>query len=292
MVNRFSNKNFGLRIMRLIVLTGLSLSLTRCSNVFTPMANKNSDEALYEDAVNALNDLDYDTSIQKFQALSVGFAARVEVRENYAGALAGKCGLSFSTFYSQISEATWGATPFFQVLMNMWTDKAVSPSFCKLAEEQIKLIWASATQTTSQQLFMVILSMGKMGAYIRSKADIDGASSRGDGATDVAFDACTDQDDANHLTDDEMREVITGFSLMLLNIAAFASGFGLGDTVDDINTACGVLVPNPCATTDAASVTDGMIESMRDLIATSSTNPTAPFGVGNCAIAAVPLCCP
>lgn len=289
------------RIRRFLSLILVAMSVVNCSNIFEPMSAKNSNDAYYEAGSKALDQSDFDTAISNFSKLTSGYLdSSPAIRRKYAGALAGKCGLVFATFYSSISGTNFGTTPLFKGLMNQFTQKAVSPSYCALAEAQMKAIWAVSTPTAGEQLFMVMLSMAKMGAYLRNKADHDSDDDLGDGTTDGTFDGCANTDDADHLTDAEVKEIITGFSLMLQNITAFSATLGLGDTVDDLTAVCAAIPDSPCSTSEVANVTDEMVASMRDLLATNENYTTAngaladiPYGVGSCAAATpLPGCCP
>lgn len=289
------------RLRRFFTLVVVAVTMINCSNIFEPMSPKDTNDAYYETASKALDDSDFDLAIANFSKLTSGYLdTKAEIRQRYAGALAGKCGLVFSTFYNSISTTDFGTTPIFKAFMNQFTQKTVYPSYCTQAEAQIKAIWATRTATAGQQLFMAILSMAKIGAYLRNKADHDSTGDLGDGTTDGTFDGCAATDDEDHLTDDEMKEVITGFSLMLLNITAFSASLGLGSTIDDLNAACGAIPDSPCAVTEAANVTAPMIDSMRDLLQTNENYTTAngaavevPYGIGACLPAtALPLCCP
>lgn len=288
---------------RVLSLFVVAVSMVNCSNIYEPMSSKTTDAAYYEDAVKALDKQDWDTALTKFGKLSSGFLdSTPSVRENYAGALAGKCGFRFATFYNSISSTNFGTTPLFKVFMNQFTQVTIYPTYCTLAEAQIKAIWASNTATAGEQLFMVLLSMAKMGAYLRAKADNDGIGNLGDGTTDAAYNGCTNTNDTHHLTDAEVTEIITGFSLMLLNIAAFAATLGLQGTVTNLTAACALLPSNPCAVTSASGVTGAMISDMRSLLNTNANYTSAngaavdvPFGVGTCNPATKPLvinCCP
>lgn len=285
------NRLLSITICGAVVLAG-------CSNVYEPLARKTTDEAKYEDAMKALNNLDYSGAITKFQSMSTSFLDQVEVRENYAAALAGKCGMNFADFVTFLSTADFSTTPFFKALMNQFTDKAIDPASCTEAETQIKTIWATNTATASEQFFMVMLSMAKMGAYLRNKADVknnsDGSASLGDGTPDTTFNICTDS--AANLTNAEVKEVVTGFSLMLLNITGFIGSFSAGTSgaITAINTACGLMgADSPCSTTDAANVTTAMVDAMRDLLATNQAYTAAPLGIGSCVLpTAITSCCP
>lgn len=287
------------RLMKKRILSfvlALSMGLSGCSNLFESFAVKDSDAANYEEATKALNDGNFDLSLEKFALLSEGYLSNPDVKKYYAGALAGKCGMNFTEMLNSLS-ADISTTPIFLFLMNIFDGKAVSPAHCTAAEAQIKLIWAQRTATQGEQLFMVLLSMAKMGAYLRSKADRDGAGNLGDGSTDGSFNGCANVDDDDHLTDEEITEIVTGFSLMLLNITAFSAS--LSGSVDGAVTAINAICSAPgvdattCSTTEAANVTASQILTMRDILDTSTTFLLAPFGIGTCSTPTnLEDCCP
>ncbi|PWU21590.1 MAG: hypothetical protein C5B49_02385 [Bdellovibrio sp.] len=271
----------------------LALLLVDCSNIFAPLSNKNTDDALYEDAKKAIDRKDYDTALADFAKLSPARLADRTVADDYAGALAGKCGMDFATMYDVISTTNFGGAPFFKILMNLFTGVPVAPTFCTQAEAQMKANWAINPATTGEQLFMVLLSMSKIGAYLRNKADHDGTGNLGDGSTDATFTSCGNVNDTSHLTDAEVAEVVTGFSLLLLNIGSFAGSLGLSSTVTNMNALCNLLPAGSCATTDATTVSATMITDFRDLLATTTGQSQAPVGIGTCVDPTpILLCCP
>lgn len=261
----------------------LALLATGCSNPLEGLARKDTDEALYEDALKLLDKQDYLGSIEKFEAMSDGFASRTKVREHWAGALAGQCGLNFINYFTQLGDVDFGANPFFKALMDAWTDTDVSPSHCRRAENKIKEIWEGELRTGSQQLFMAILSMAKIGTYLRTKADTDK-----DGAVDAGFTSCTAANDDDHLTNTEVAEIVSGFSLFLLNIVGFGSSLSnsLEDLLDDLDFVCQALDPSPCDVFAAESVDADMITLFRKIL------DTADVGVGSCIDPSGALCCP
>ncbi|GIL18455.1 MAG: hypothetical protein BroJett040_22060 [Oligoflexia bacterium] len=282
------------------------------------MSNKETDQARYEDALKAKNNSDWDTAITKFQALSSDFLNQEAVLEQYAGALAGKCGLNFITYTNSLGSSTIdSSTPFFKYLMNAFTGKAVSPAHCTTAEMVMKQIKTmTGTWTTNQTFFVLILSMVKMGTYIRNKADVDGTGNLGDGNPDATINLCRDAEagDATtaYLTDTEIKEIITGFALMLQNFAAFSANLGgAGDALATISATCGPpLNLTFCSKTDAAGVDATDVKGMRSILSlaynaaglsavgigsttvTAATNPNGNNGVyWGCTPASL-LCCP
>lgn len=278
----------------LSIFLSLAVVLSGCSNLFEKMAVKDSDAALYEDATKALNAGNYDLSLEKFGQLSSGYLASPEVKKYYAGALAGKCGMNFTELLNSLGSVDISTMGIFQYFMNLFTGKVISPAHCTLAEAQMKELWTIRSRTQGEQLFMVLLSMAKMGTYLRNKADKDGPNNLGDGAMDGSFNECSNVNDDDHLTDEEVTEVITGFSQMLLNITSFSASLSgsVDSSVSAINALCGLSTPNPCSTTEASEVTPVMIEQMRDFIA-AGASWTPMIGIGSCAGLGDPgACCP
>lgn len=273
-----------------IAIVAMIVFLSACANVFEPASNKTSDEALYEDAVKLLDDGNYDGALAKFSGLSASFAKKTAVRQNWAGAFAGRCGLNFVQYLTSLGQDITGTPTFFQFLASAFDGVAVHPEACTQAEAKIKEIWAADAPTASQQLFMAILSLAKMGAIVRSVTDNNENGGLGNGTTDAEFDACNNASstDPDQINDAQVVELVTGLSLFLQNIAGFSAQ--LSGDVDDLKialeTGCSAMTPNPCATTEASGVTTAMIESTRRIL----DHPL--IGVGVCAQLDPNNCCP
>lgn len=280
----------------LSIVLCFAVVVSGCSNLFEKMAVKDTDAALYEDATKALNAGNYDLSLEKFDQLSSGYLSNPDVKKYYAGALAGKCGMNFTELLNSLGSVDVSSMGIFQYFMNLFTGREISPEHCTLAETQMKEIWAVRSRTQGEQLFMVLLSMAKMGTYLRNKADKDGASNLGDGSTDGSFNECSNVDDDDHLTDAEVTEIITGFSQLLLNITSFSASLSgsVDSSVAAINALCNspFVDPATCTTTEAANVTPAMVLQMRDLIA-AGAGYVPPIGIGACATPSdLEDCCP
>ncbi len=273
-------------------LLAASLAMTGCSNIFEDASNKNSDEALLEDARKSINDQDYDTALAKFDAMSADFKTGTDIIEMWAGAYAGKCGLDFISYFGSLGTTTMGTNTIFKFLMSAWSQKVISPSHCTLAQQKLEEISANAAErTNSQNLFMAILGMVKIGVYLREYADKDGTGNLGDGTPDAAVNVCTNN--SSNLPDAALDEVITGMGLLTNNLAYLTAALAAGDittALDTLNTACG-LSPGTCGKTDPSTITNGDRDSFRDLLSTSQTNATAPVGIGSCTDAGVTPCC-
>jgi hypothetical protein len=272
----------------------VSLASTGCSNIYTQASNQGGDDVLFEEALKSADNLDYATALSYYGRMSATYLIRETVRKKYASALAGRCGMNFANLYTGVANVNLTGTTIFSYMRSTMQGVAVLPDYCTQAEAQIKAIWSYRAATTNEKLFVFLLSFAKVGAYLRNKSDNDGTGNLGDGSTDAAFNGCTNTNDSTHLTDAEIKEVITGFSLMLLNFTDFAATFAsIGGNVTSINAVCAALTPNPCVITDAANVTAPMVDQFRDLLATNSAYVLAPMGIGSCAPATLlGSCCP
>lgn len=255
-------------LLNLFFMVAAGFSLSSCGgNFFQLTAKKDTSEAIYQDARSALNNLDYDTAISKITELQTKdstFYLRCEKvdgikicpREDLAGAYASKCGLNFVNFVSSLTSSSGSPFLFF---MQKFKTIAVSPSNCYEAQKVIESFSASSTGRTSEQnLFMAILGMAKMGTYLREVADIDQ-----DGSTDATFDSC----DSAKISDNSLRQVISGMGLVIDNLAAVSavlsgSSSALTD-LDTIKTTCGsaCIITDPNSSSYNSTVVRNLLKS-------------------------------
>jgi hypothetical protein len=249
--------------------------LNSCSNPYSEYSNRSTDEARYEEALKAYNSGQWDTAIAKFQSLSPSFLNAREVRFNYAKALAGKCGYDFITFVETVSSTNFSGPTVFEAFLSMWGNRSIIPSFCTLAEAQVKIIWSqlnsTADRSISEKFFMALLSLAKMGMYLRVKADVDANGGLGNGLTDPGVDACTPASPPTQLlrfSDDEIKEVITGLALFIANLSA------IGGAISNLSSLTGALGPicgpplnaSFCNKTNAQDVTSSEVTDFRKVL--------------------------
>lgn len=202
----------------------LAATLLSCggSNYFEETSKKDSDEALYEEALKLIDRSKYTEAISKIEETSVGFRTQRKVVRSLAGAYAGRCGLNFLTFVEGIGG---GGTPF-SLFKNGFTSSTVVPTDCQHAQDIIedafgetaalRIARLGSSEGNSVNMFMAVLGMSKIGSTLRSRADADQ-----DGAVDAGFDSC----DPTKLNDDATKQVGTGFALMIDNFTVIASSF-------------------------------------------------------------------
>lgn len=265
---------------------------TGCSNIYEGLANKTSDEAIYQDVQTLMDDQDWDTALTKLASLSSSYASKTEVRETWAGVLAGKCGLNFINYFQTLGSVDLSGTTLFKYFMNAFTGSIVSPESCTQAQAKMEEISTDPTARTSgQNLFMAVLGMVKMGVYLRSYLDQNGTDNLGDGSVDGTKNVCTN--DASNLPDAALDEIITGFGLLTTNLTTITGVISSGSastSLSSLNTVC-TAVSGVCNKTSTSSISASDRNNFRDLLNTSSANTTAPVGVGACANATVTPCC-
>ncbi|MCS6839025.1 MAG: hypothetical protein NZ480_09300 [Bdellovibrionaceae bacterium] len=279
-----------------ICIVVYTLLHTSCSeNPIKKFSNASTNEAIYEDAMKLYNNGQFTESIQKFAQLSPQFLNQREVRFNYAKALAGKCGYTFIDFISAVSSANFGGSnTFFQTLLSLWGNKHVLPTFCTQAEAQVKIIWSQlnspSERTTSEKFFMALISLAKMGMYMRVKFDIAENSGLGNGVVDTGVNSCTNSPNPLFFSDAEIKEIITGFALFVENLTAIGTALANLSSITGLtNGLCSYPGVTFCSVTDAANVTSAQVTQLRKLLRSSSTGLD---GVSCVPIIPPDNCCP
>lgn len=268
-----------------LLVLGSIFSVGCGGNFFQLTAKKDTSEAIYQDARDALNDLDYDTAISKIvelQGKDSTFYLRCEKvdgikicpREDLAGAYASKCGLNFVTFVSSLTSSTGSPFLFF---MQKFKSVSVVPASCYEAQKVIETFGATpGARTSEQNLFMAVLGMAKMGTYLRDAADVNQ-----DGDADGTYSSCN----SSSISADYLRQVISGMGLVIDNIAAVSavvSGNSSALTdLETIRTSCG----SACAITDPNS--SSFDETVTRRLLRSSDNGIEPSS--GCTLI---TCCP
>jgi hypothetical protein len=178
-----------LTIFQILIITAGVLSCTG-SNLYKDLAsNKSSDEALYEDAQKLIDSGDYTSAIAKILATTTDFQAEARVKESLGGAYAARCGMEFIPF---VTNLTGGASSsFFSLAMNGFVGvDTANYADCASAETIVESIGAIGARTQSENLFLLVLEMAKIGNKVRGVADVL-PTAVGDGTVDAAFNCKT-----------------------------------------------------------------------------------------------------
>lgn len=271
-------------VSKILVVIMAIFSLSSCggTNLFQAASGKNSDEALLISAQQKINSGDYDDALEYLDQITSGFRQDPAVIQAIVGANLGKCGgLTFLELFENMGTAAAGSP--MMMFMNMFQLQTVSPVHCYNAQIALESKYGtnSSARTTDINLYMAVLGIAKMGTYLRNIADADQ-----DGATDATFtDACTNSN-AN-ITDSEVRQVGSGFGMLLDNLSSLIAATGGTSTLtdlDNIKTACGAS----CIITDpsAGSWNAASINTIRDILDHQDT------GISTCADPTFVTCCP
>lgn len=261
------------------------------SNLYTPYASTTSDEARIYAAKQFLDEREYRLAITEIEATSAGTRAERANKILLASAYAGECGMEFFTFFEGLSSADFGSGSIFAIVFSSFTAVPVLPASCVAAEQIMSTLAAGETLESDDQLFAVLINMAKMGTILRSSADADGLNNTGNGTVDPGWNAC----EADSISNDDVAQVLVGFSRFLVNVAVLGATLGsdFENSINGLTALCADTPGNPLAGLCDAESTDEAtphIPMMRILLQWQNT------GIGNCAAAdaasAVLTCCP
>lgn len=233
----------------------LALSAALClscggTNSLMPMANKSSDDALYEAALKLVDKQDYDGALTQIATMTADGQSRQDVQLTKAGCYAGKCGLNFFNFASNLGASTAPFAMFMAGFLNI----SVNVNHCQTAQTIIEGNFGATGVARLSKLgsrvgnnvntFMAVLGMAKIGTQLKGIADLDN-----NGVADGAFNACT-------MATTPIAQVGTGFALILDNLTAIVANLSgtTGTLLAGLSTTCSSQPgTNPCTIT---SVTD------------------------------------
>ena len=269
----------GVKMLKIISVLILTTAMSCSANIYTSISDQNTEQALLENAVKAINNGDYDSAIEYIGRITSSFRRDPKVSKTAAAAYAGKCGLNFFDMVTTITAVT-ADTPL-MMMMKAFQTVTVTPSSCNTAQLEIenKYGMTSAARPTDINLFLAILGMAKMGTYLRSLADVNQ-----DAVVDAGFaDACT----VGTITDANTIEVGTGLGLLLDNITSLTASVA-GNAAITALAALQLVCGAPCVITDvnSPSWTAANIKVIRSAIKSNT------FGIQGCANAPFVTCCP
>jgi hypothetical protein len=199
------------KISLYLMITAGTMSCTGANLYQDLSSNKNTDDALYEDAQKLLDNGNYSGAITKILSTSADFQTKSRVKETLAGAYASRCGMVFLTFVTNLTNGT--STSFFKLALNGFVGVDTSNyADCKSAEALIEGIGPIGSRTQSQNIFLWFLEMAKIGNRMRAVGDSNPAL--GDGTVDAGFNCRTSVPIA------DAQEVIESFSKFIVLFAA------------------------------------------------------------------------
>lgn len=259
-----------IKILQILIITAGVLSCTG-SNLYKDLAsNKDSDEALYEDAQKLIDSGDYSGAITKILTTSADFQAETRVKESLAGAYAARCGMEFIPFVRNLTGGS--SSGFFALAMNGFVGVDTSNyADCKTAEGIIEGIGAIGARSQSENLFLLILELAKMGNRIRSVADV--TPTNGDGTVDAGFNCRTSVPIA------DAQEIIESFYKFVAQFGAVGATLsGIGSISTFISTYGGSLPALDYSGGGGA----GTDELDPPIIISRALLNSSSFGIGSC----------
>ncbi len=264
-------------ILRIIMTTCLGFLMLSCGgNLYEASSSKTSREAIIEDISTLTNSLKFAEAILLIEQNPTLIPTR-EDKLLFASAYAGSCGLTFATIFESLATATGSPMEFAK---NAFTTRNIIPSNCFKAQQWIEAIGINSFRNTNENIAMFLIGLAKIGTYLRNRADTDK-----NGVLDAGYDSCS----ATSLPTAEIKQIITGFGLMIQNAAAIGTNIspGLSASITNVNAACTALGLS-CTQTDPALVPDADATSFRDAI---KSDKVLDLGIESCTPAAS-TCCP
>ena len=271
-----------LQILKCALLLSVTGTLLSCGgNVYEAMSDKTTHEAIVEDVKKLTNAQKFSEAVGIIEANPSLIPSRDE-KMTFASAYAGDCGLTFAGVFDSLASASGSPMQF---AMSAFKTTLINPSQCYKAQLILESIGAAGLRTTNENIALFLIGFAKVGAYLRNRADSDPITHLGDGTLDAGYDSCLD----TKLPKAEVKQVMSGFGLMIENIAAigaYLSG-GMAGNITSIGAACTALGMT-CNATDPTAISDGDATTFRNAI---KSDNVSGLGIESCPMASLPTCC-
>ncbi len=264
-------------ILKLIITICLASLMLSCGgNLYEATSSKTSREAIIEDISSLTNSLKFSEAILLIEQNPTLIPTR-EDKLLFASAYAGSCGLTFATIFESLATATGSPMEFAK---NAFTTRDIIPGNCFKAQQWIETIGVNSVRNTNENIAMFLIGLAKIGTYLRNRADTDK-----NGLLDAGYNSCS----AVSLPTDEVKQIITGFGLMIQNATSIGTNIspGLSASITNVSAACTALGLS-CSQTDPTLVPDADAASFRDAI---KSDKVLDLGIESCTPAS-PACCP
>lgn len=253
--------------MTLIIFSGCT------ENLFDEIAEKDTEEAIYFDAKQAINARNYTQAITLLESLSSSFVTERERIPVYASAYAGRCGLEFLTLLNSLQNT--GSSTVLGTLMAAFPGatktSAGGHEDCTTATDfMVNNIGDEFDRDGNENLLMAFTSLAKIGTILSAFADTND-----DGTADVTFDQCVNDND--NLPEARVRDIGASFATAVLSLGAIGASY-VDDAITDVNEICDAdpQLAVFCTATDPSSFTAAQVQALRYAIGSND------FGIDSC----------
>jgi hypothetical protein len=220
-----------------------ALASLSCSNVFTELAVKDTDRAKLFAANQYVDESNWTQAIATIGTMTAEMQASRDVQVLLASAYAGRCGVDSLSILDHMTNL--GSDLLFGALMSVMANSSQSTlADCIQAETILKAIGDESARTVNENLLMAILELGKIGAVLNIKGDIDG-DNQYTSSGDSSFDPCTDASlpPSDTATDKASADEIV-YSLAVASLSLTAAGGSIGgDSATAIAALCTAGIP-------------------------------------------------
>ena len=237
-------------------ILALVFSQVSCSvNILQTFANAKTDEALYTDALLAVDHGDYSTALAKIADMSTDYAADRKVIGLKASAYGGRCGFNFLTFVRNLTGMSGRLFPFLLASFNSATSSSIDD--CTAAQNLMLSLGANADRTNDENMFLTVIALAKVGSILSFYTDTSPHDGTADGAWDAS--ACGtggSRTAGASMTDADQREVGSGLTIAMSGLSYLAGRVNLGSgSLTAVTAACNQL-SGPLASLNFCSITD------------------------------------
>lgn len=263
----------GFRVTGRCLVGVMVLVCTSCGgNMFEGMSGKTSHDAIVEEVKNLVNDQQFAEAVALIEGSSGFVVTDRGEKLLMASAYAGACGLTFADVFDSLSTASGSPMKF---MMSAFTNRVLDPTKCFAAQQWIERIGNAGTRTVNENIAMFLVGFAKVGAFLRYRADTS-ATGIGDGTVDATFDSC----DNTKLPRSDVKQVVTGFGLMIENVAALGTMISgsLSGNITSIGALCTGLGLS-CNVTNPSGISDADADDFRDAI---KSDDTTQIGIEDC----------
>lgn len=260
-----------------------AFSQISCSvNILQTFANTKTDDALYEDALIAVNHEDYDTALTKIADMSTSYAAERKVIGLKASAYGGRCGFNFLRFVQHLTDMSGRLFPFLLTSFDSATSDSIDD--CTAAQNLMLSLGANADRTNDENMFLTLIALAKVGSILSFYTD----TSPHDGTADAAWDASAcgtggSRTAGASMTDADQREIGSGLTIAMSGLSYLAGRVNLGSgSLTAVTSACDQLTGplaslNFCSVTDPTAFTSVQLQAIMGFVRENSA-----VGLGTC----------